>query len=371
MKRIKTFLFALLLFAGIFPCRVLAAENPVSTEIEEGELNVKITGIDTADKTQMLSVSVIRSEALDAPDALDIIYANTVYANGKSTLELKITLGDIDVYSYHLLVHDKTGKIAYKEPLAERTTLTITGVTLEAKTYDGTAEGKVTGVTFAETSELVLGTDYTATAVYDDGDAGERTAAVSVILKDTEKTKAYQLNGEAYELTGQTIQPRKLGLNVEVADKKYDGTNAASITKAELTGTVDGDTVTVNHNGVTAAFDSVEIGEAIGITFTGEFILEGQDAGNYILTQPVGITANITKGETSGNKETSDGNKNISSGSSSSSSKDQSSESKTTATVNVATGDYSNIELWIAVIALSGAGILAAVLYSRKRGKGL
>lgn len=369
MKRITTFLFALLLFAGIFPCQVLAAESLVSTVIEGESLNLKVTGIDTADKSQMLSVCVIRSEALDDPDAEDIVYANTVYANGKSTLELTIDLGDIDVYSYHLLVHDKTGKIAYKEPLAERTALTVTGASLETKTYDGKTDGKVTGVTFAETSELALSTDYTATVVYDSAGAGERTATVTVVLKDTEKTRAYKLSNASYELAGQVIQPRELTLNVEVADKKYDGKNTAAITKAELTGVVDGDTVTLNSSGVTAAFDSAEIGSGIGITFTGDFLLEGEDAGNYKLTQPSGITANITKSETSGNQGSSDGNKNTSSGSSGSSSGTKASGSNTTGTAGVATGDSSNVELWTVVIALSGAGILAAVFYSRKKNK--
>ncbi len=86
------------------------------------------------------------------------------------------------------------------ELTVKKATLTITGATLADKTYDGTTSGTVSGVTFKETDKLVLGTDYTATVVYDGANAGSRTATVTVTLLNTEKANAYALESTTYTM---------------------------------------------------------------------------------------------------------------------------------------------------------------------------
>lgn len=131
MKKWRS-IFLLLLLVGILSCSALAAESNVSTAIEGGTLKLNIAEIDTTDRSQFLSVAVIRSAAINAPTAEDIIYANTVYTDGQSSLALNIQIGNINVYNYHLIIRDKTGMIAYSQPLA-----------VQHNSTDGNTSGKV------------------------------------------------------------------------------------------------------------------------------------------------------------------------------------------------------------------------------------
>ncbi len=56
---------------------------------------------------------------------------------------------------------------------------------------------------------------------------------------------------------------------------------------------VNGDTVNLVTNGYTANFATANVGTGIPVTVSG-LTLSGASAGNYTLTQPTGLTANIT-----------------------------------------------------------------------------
>ena len=89
-----------------------------------------------------------------------------------------------------------------------------------------------------------------------------------------------------------TITPATLTVSGTVAANKiYDGTTAASLSGSTLNGVFSGDNVTLgNDTAGTFATKNVGNGIAVGTSMT----VGGSDAGNYILTQPSGITANIT-----------------------------------------------------------------------------
>jgi polygalacturonase len=94
----------------------------------------------------------------------------------------------------------------------------------------------------------------------------------------------------------QTVNP--LGLTVSgltISNKVYDGTAAATlITNGYALNTViGGDVVTLVTNGYTANFASANVANGITVTVTG-LSLGGAQATNYTLTQPTGLTANIT-----------------------------------------------------------------------------
>lgn len=87
--------------------------------------------------------------------------------------------------------------------------LTITNVTLEAKTYDGNKTGTVQSVTFdglKDSDTLTSGTDYTAKAEFDDPNVGNgKTATVTITLNDTTVAKNYTVTNTPFNLTGLTI----------------------------------------------------------------------------------------------------------------------------------------------------------------------
>jgi hypothetical protein len=88
-----------------------------------------------------------------------------------------------------------------------------------------------------------------------------------------------------------TVNAKVLTLASAVAqNKSYDGTNAAVLT-GTLTGVINSDDVTVAKTGT---FATIAMGTGIAVTSTST--LGGTKAGNYSLTQPTGLTANITGG---------------------------------------------------------------------------
>lgn len=89
-------------------------------------------------------------------------------------------------------------------------TIAVTGVALEPKVYDGTAAATVMKVDFsglANGEQLILGTDYTAAAVFDSPAAGtDKTVSVTVnltkdpyVFADGSKTATYTLSGQSIE----------------------------------------------------------------------------------------------------------------------------------------------------------------------------
>ncbi|WP_163360807.1 YDG domain-containing protein, partial [Klebsiella aerogenes] len=63
--------------------------------------------------------------------------------------------------------------------------------------------------------------------------------------------------------------------------------------RATIFGVVPGDTVTLDAAGATGVFATKNVGNAIAVTGTG-FVLSGASAGNYVISQPTGLAANIT-----------------------------------------------------------------------------
>ena len=93
-----------------------------------------------------------------------------------------------------------------------------------------------------------------------------------------------------------TVSPKNLTISSAVAQNKvYDTTAAATVSfsSAVLAGVESGDTVTINSPGYAATFTNKAVGDSKPVTVTG-VTLSGASAGNYTVSQPSGLTANIT-----------------------------------------------------------------------------
>jgi len=89
-----------------------------------------------------------------------------------------------------------------------------------------------------------------------------------------------------------TITPASLSISgVTGNNKVYNANMAAILSGGVLSGVFSGDTVTAESG--TGTFIDPNVGVAKAVAATG-FILSGADAANYIVTQPSGLTANIT-----------------------------------------------------------------------------
>ncbi len=135
----------------------------------------------------------------------------------------------------------------------------------------GTATLNGSGQATWTTSNLsASGSPHSLTAVY--GGNGSFSSSTSSALSQVVNRKALTVTGAA------------------VTSKVYDGTTAATITGAALSGVVSGDSVTLG-NATGGTFASKNVGA--GKTVTTAMTLGGTDSGNYTLTQPT-LTGAIT-----------------------------------------------------------------------------
>ena len=153
----------------------------------------------------------------------------------------------------------------------------------------------------------IYGDDIVTLTATDNGivNGDSNVYSLSTIASKTAGVGTYDITGTAlddnYSITftggenAYEITKRNLTVTVVVKDKQYDGLNTASIKSVILNNVVNNDSITLLNG--TPTFHSVNVANGIGITFT-DFTLSG-DADvlkNYTLTQPSGVTANITNG---------------------------------------------------------------------------
>src|SRR4029079_14737166 len=107
------------------------------------------------------------------------------------------------------------------------------------------------------------------------------------------------------------ITAKNLTISGAVADnKQYDGNTTATVdfSSATLAVVVSGDSVSINSSGYGASFATKTVANGKPVTVIG-VTLSGGDAGNYTVTQPGGLTADITaknltiNGATANNKQ--------------------------------------------------------------------
>jgi hypothetical protein len=97
-----------------------------------------------------------------------------------------------------------------------------------------------------------------------------------------------------------TVDRRALTISGAVAnDKFYDGVATATVDfkGAGLSGVLAGDAVSLDSSAYSAAFDSASTGTGKPVTVTG-VTLRGADAGNYTVSQPGGLSADIAPAST-------------------------------------------------------------------------
>ena len=173
----------------------------------------------------------------------------------------------------------------------------VDAVVETSKIYDGSTDAKITekgtfdGLIDGDKVDIVTGK-----AAYDDKNVGNgKTVTFYEFALSGDDAANYVLAAQPANTTA-SISAKELTIaDLKVKDKQYDGKNTAAIDGTPtLVGVVDGDVLTL-INGV-PTFDSVKIGKNIAISFTA-FTLSGDSVtvGNYKLTQPTGITANIVE----------------------------------------------------------------------------
>jgi autotransporter-associated beta strand protein len=167
--------------------------------------------------------------------------------------------------------------------------LTISGLTANNKVYDATTAASITGTAAyaglvnGETF-LIVGTPTWSFATKTVGTAKPINqtgsfSAPSANYSISQPTFTANITAAPLTITGATA-----------SNKAYDGTTAAAISGGILSGVLLSDVVSLSQSGTFAA---ANVANGIGVTSTST--LGGADAGNYSLTQPTGLSGNITQ----------------------------------------------------------------------------
>ena len=200
------------------------------------------------------------------------------------------------------LTGDKAGNYALPNAATQSYTITkkgvtVSSVTLEEKTYDGTKNANVLEVHFDGFIRAFGGSEsfYTATAQFDNADAGDNVSAkVQVRLKENSRpAKNYTLtNGENFQTTGK-IKKAQTTLTVTAKDAVYTG---VAYTEANLNKTSNLDTAptytyyTDNNGAKDTALETAPVN-------TGTYWVEGSIAAttNYSAVTSEAVKFQITK----------------------------------------------------------------------------
>jgi hypothetical protein len=197
--------------------------------------------------------------------------------------------------SFSLLGADKDNYAVLQPTLSgdiARKVLTVIGAVVPNKQYDGNTTTSISGgilngvvgsedvvlnagsgaATFVDksagTGKAVTVTGYTITGT----DIGNYTLTQPIVTAD--------ITAAPLTVSGATV-----------ANKEYDGTTTASISGSTLVGKIGSDVVNL-ANDTAGTFAQATPGT--GIVVSTAMTLTGADAGNYALSQPAGLTADIT-----------------------------------------------------------------------------
>jgi len=208
---------------------------------------------------------------------------------GKAVTVTGYALTGADIGNYTLTQPSPTGAITAKG-------LSVTGAAAQNKTYDGTDVAVVMGATL-DVSGVVAGETVTlanATA----GTFAQKTAgtgigvttAMTLAGADAGNYTVIQPTGLAANITGKTLTIT----GAVATNRAYDGSMIIGVGGGTLVGVATNDVVTLVDANAAGTVASKVVGTNKAVTVTG-YLLGGTDAGNYSLTQPTGLTADITR----------------------------------------------------------------------------
>ncbi|MCR5665053.1 MAG: InlB B-repeat-containing protein [Oscillospiraceae bacterium] len=278
---------------------VLSAQ-PASVTANITPKSVTITGLGASDKTYdgTTTATVTGTATVDGKldgDTVTVTAGSASFDNknvgtGKTVTFTGYSLSGADAGNYTLSAQpaSTTANITAKS-------VTITGLGAEDKVYDGNTNATVTGA--ATIDGKVDGDDLSVTAgsaSFDNKNIGTgKTVTFSGYSLSGADAGNYTLSAQPASVTASITAKALTITGLGASDKTYDGTANATVTgTATLNGIVGEEDVSFTSG--SANFADADVGTGKTVTFMG-YSLSGADAGNYSLTQPASVTADITK----------------------------------------------------------------------------
>jgi len=234
-------------------------------------------------------VGVIGSEdvSLNSTNKLGLFSDKNVGV-GKAVTVAGFALSGADVSNYSIVQPvGLTADITTKA-------VTLSGITASSKVYDGTTVAAASGGTFAGK----IGSDdltVSSIGVFNNKNVGTgKTVTLANTFSGADRDN-YAITDQG--TTTADITAKALTISgVTASNKVYDATTAANLNTASaaLVGVVGSEDVSLNSTNKLGVFSDKNVGTGKSVTASG-FALSGGDISNYTISQPAGLTANITR----------------------------------------------------------------------------
>jgi uncharacterized repeat protein (TIGR02543 family) len=259
-----------------------ASSTPAYFSVSGSTLTSNITV--TAPTGYEVSSGGAYSTTLDLVQTAGTVSATSVFVRLASTSAVGTYAGNVVLTS----AGASTVNVPTVSSAVSAAPLTIEGLTGVSREYDGTSTATFSGS--PAYNGLVNGETYTV-----QGAANATFNTSSVGTNKPITVSGFTVPSSNYSLTQPSlsadITAKPLTVTgASVANKSYDGTTTAAISGGTMVGVISPDIVALTQAG---SFVSANVGT--GISITPSFSIAGSGASNYSLTQPTGLSANITQ----------------------------------------------------------------------------
>ena len=272
-----------------------AATNKVS--ITPAPLGITISGeysgTTTIIPTAFTVTGLVNSQTISAISSATVNNINVAANNSNYVTGITVGGGTASMNNYSITAAYNTlsGNTQNTVTLTPKA-LSVTGITIAAKTYDGTTSATVSGGSLVGVATVDLANvTLTQTASFVSANAANSVALIMVDSIAGSAAGNYTLT----QPTGVTANIARKVITVGgtplAANKVYDGTTATTISGGTLVGVITADLANVSLT-QSGSFTQSGVGSAIGVVVS--TAISGTAASNYLVTQPANLSANIT-----------------------------------------------------------------------------
>jgi hypothetical protein len=219
-----------------------------------------------------------------------LAFADANAGNGKSVMATGLSLSGSEAANYVL-----TGTVPAMAADISQKAVTITGLAITAKEYDGNNTATLGGTPVLSgmiTGATVLLNDSGVAASFADKNigAGKPVAVSGYTLGNGSTLAVNYILRQPTGITGDITAKALTVTGATVADRAYDGTTDAPVNGGGLSGVILSEDVQLRA--LAAYYGDANVGNAKPVVSTG-FSLTGTDIGNYVLTQ-VNLSGRVT-----------------------------------------------------------------------------
>ena len=271
----------------VLPTNLTASITPASLSLSGLSVVGRVyDGTTTASVTGTAAVAPLAGDTVTVTGTPSASFLDENAAANKPVTLSGLTLGGTHSGNYVLAPSTLTGMITPRP-------LDITGLLANSRVYDATTAATLSGTaTITPISGDVLSLTGTPTASFASKNVG---TAIPVSVAGFSLAGTDALNYALNQPTGlfADISPASLAITgLSVVDRVYDASLLAQLVGTPTFAALGTDRVTLTGT-PTATFADKHVGTGKSVTVAG-FTLSGDDAANYSVVQPAGLTGTIT-----------------------------------------------------------------------------